>query len=151
MKYLIVLLFCVSACSAKPTREDTPAASGKVTREAAPEFIEMQADVESGPTDTEAAILANDTVLHCLAEGVPLADPNFATHVQAKLIDGRPKSVAVDGGSPTLRACLKSAFGQLKLSGPGKILKVHLARAGALGVKGKPFRLPPPPAPKKFE
>lgn len=146
---LTLILSVLCACAAKPTREN--ASQSKVTREAAPEPIELQADVEAGPAGAEGAIITNDGVLRCLSEGVQPGDYAFASHVQAKLVDGRPTGVSVDGGSPALRGCLKGAFGQLKLEGGGKVLKVHLVRAGQLGLKGKSFRLPAPGGPKKFE
>lgn len=144
-----LLLSFVSACAAKPTQEAAPA--GKVTREAPGDVISMQADVEAGPPNAENVIVTNEAVLSCLVSGVPKDDPGFTTHVQARLPEGRPVGITVDGGSPALRGCLKGAVAQLRFEGGGKILKVHLGRAGALGLKGKPFDLPAARAPKKFE
>lgn len=160
-KHLALALFFVCcACESKPVKPREPGAAGanaaavKPTREGQESVIsiELQAELLNGPASAESTLLTAEPVLECLRQNIDPNNMQFSVHLQGKL-DGKGKLIkpSADGGSPALKACMKTALNAVTFeSGPNSVVKMHISRGVIGGPKMKGFVLEMK-ALKKFE
>jgi hypothetical protein len=151
---IFALFFVCLACQSQSKSEtsqrtpDQAAPAGKVTREEVSNSVELQVELEAGPTGSDMDVIMSPGILECLRQGFDPKDLQFAVHMQGRISGGKLSSPSVDGGNPAQRACLKAELARLSFAG-GKIFKMHISREGG-GPGSKSFILELK-GPKKFQ